>query len=111
MDLSNLSLQELRSLENQLKSEIKRRENEDMARAREQILAIAHSVGIPLKDLIGAKAGRGGAATATGAPRAAVAVRFRHPADPSLQWTGRGRQPKWVVEWLAGGQSMDDLRV
>ncbi|WP_338849983.1 H-NS histone family protein [Massilia sp. W12] len=113
MDLSNLSLQDLRSLETQLKTEIKRREHEDMARAREQILAIAHSVGIPLKDLIGAGGARGrGAATAaaTGV-RSAVPVRYRHPENASLQWTGRGRQPKWVVEWVASGQSMDALRV
>ena len=68
MDLSNLGLAELRALEVQLKVEIKRRENQDMAQAREKIMAIAHSVGIPLKDLIAASgraastgAGRGGA--------------------------------------------------
>ncbi len=108
MDLSTLSLNDLRSLEVQLKGEIKRREGEDLARAREQILAIAQSVGIPLKDLIGT-AGRGTGRGGAGIPRGTVAVRYRHPADASLQWTGRGRQPKWIVEWLASGQTMDAL--
>ncbi|MBA4095048.1 MAG: histidinol phosphate phosphatase, partial [Candidatus Accumulibacter sp.] len=26
-------------------------------------------------------------------------------------WTGRGRQPKWVKEWVEGGKSLDKLRV
>ncbi|MBI3229088.1 MAG: H-NS histone family protein [Burkholderiales bacterium] len=110
MELSNLSLSELRALEVQLKGEIKRREGEDLARAREQILSIAQSVGIPLKDLIAAS-GRGTGRGGAGIPRGAVAVRYRHPQDASLQWTGRGRQPKWIVEWLASGQTMDALRI
>ena len=104
MDLSGLTVAELRALEVQLKGEIKRREHEDQAKAREQILAIANSVGIPLKDLIGAP-------TAVRARSGSVAVRFRHPSNPSLQWTGRGRQPKWVAEWQQEHQSLDGLRV
>ena len=111
MDLSNLSLNDLRSLEQQLKVEIKRREHEDMARAREQILAIAHSVGIPLKDLIGAGVRGPKVAGSVGAPRGTVAVRYRHPENSALAWTGRGRQPKWIVQWVAEGQSLDALRV
>jgi len=40
-----------------------------------------------------------------------VAVRFRHPDNETQQWTGRGRQPKWVKEWVEGGKSLDKLRV
>jgi DNA-binding protein H-NS len=105
MDLSGLSMVELRVLDVQLKGEIKRREQEDMIKAREQIMAIANSVGIPLKDLLGI----------TAAPMriksGAVAVRYRHPMNPSLQWTGRGRQPKWVAAWEAEHKSLDGLRV
>jgi DNA-binding protein H-NS len=103
MDLSGLSVAELRALEVQLKSEIKRREHEEMAKAREQILAIANSVGMPLKDLMGAAPVR--------ARSGSVAVRYRHPSNASLQWTGRGRQPKWVAEWQQEHQSLDGLRV
>jgi DNA-binding protein H-NS len=109
MDLSNLSLGDLRNLQDQIKQEMKKREHQEVQKAREQILAIAQSVGLPLKDLIntsgrGAKAEK---ASGTGS----VAVRFRNPADASQQWTGRGRQPKWVKEWVEGGKSIDQLRV
>ena len=96
MDLSNMSVGDLRNLQEQIKQEIQK--------AREQILAIAQSVGVPLKDLI-ASGGRGSSKGNT------VAVRYRHPDNASQQWTGRGRQPKWVKEWVEGGQSLDKLRV
>jgi DNA-binding protein H-NS len=107
MDLSGLLLTDLRALQEQVKQEIKKREHDDVIKAREQILAIAQSVGIPLKELMGGP----GRAAKSGAAVAKVAVRYRHPADASLQWTGRGRQPKWVQEWVASGQALDALKV
>lgn len=40
-----------------------------------------------------------------------TAVRYRHPSDSSLTWTGRGRKPAWVQNWLDNGGSLDDLDV
>jgi DNA-binding protein H-NS len=101
MDLSKLSASDLRDLQEQLAQELSKREHEEVNKAREQILAIAHSVGIPLKDLI------------TSSPRARQrkgVTRYRHPANASLQWSGRGRQPRWIKEWLASGHPLDGLR-
>jgi DNA-binding protein H-NS len=102
MDLSNMSVGDLRNLQDKIKQEMKKREHQEVAKAREQILAIAQSVGVPLKDLIG---------TGIRAKTGTVAVRYRHPDNASQQWTGRGRQPKWVKEWVDGGKSIDKLRV
>jgi DNA-binding protein H-NS len=103
MDLSRLTLSDLRSLQEQATQEIKVREQQELAKAREQIIAIAQSVGMPLKDLFSNEVRVreiNGSATA----------RFRHPANKSLRWSGRGRQPKWVREWVASGQPLDALR-
>ncbi len=105
MDLSNMSVADLRNLQEQIKQEMKKRETQDLQKAREQILAIAQSVGVPLKDLL-ATGGRGNSSKGN-----TVAVRYRHPDNASQQWTGRGRQPKWVKEWVEGGKSLDKLRV
>jgi DNA-binding protein H-NS len=102
MELSKMSLGDLRNLQDAIKQEMKRREHQEVAKAREQILAIAQSVGVPLKDLI--SVGRG---SKTGT----VPVRYRHPDHSTQQWTGRGRQPKWVKEWVDSGKTMDALRV
>jgi DNA-binding protein H-NS len=109
MDLSNMSLGDLRNLQEQIKQEMKQREQQDLQKAREQIMAIAQSVGVPLKDLI-ATSGRGAKAGGKSGS-GSVAVRFRNPDNESQQWTGRGRQPKWVKEWVEGGKSLDKLRV
>ena len=101
MDLSNMSLGDLRNLQDQIKQEMKKREQQEVAKAREQIMAIAQSVGVPLKDLLTTNRGKG----------STVAVRFRHTDNASQQWTGRGRQPKWVKDWVQSGKSMDKLRV
>jgi len=52
MDLSNMSVGDLRNLQEQIKQEMKKREVQEVQKAREQILAIAQSVGVPLKDLL-----------------------------------------------------------
>jgi len=106
MNLSDLSVTELRALQEQVQKEIKTREQEELVKARQQILAIAQSAGISLKELLGTQS-----QVKDRAAKAKVAVRYRHPADASLQWTGRGRQPKWVQEWISSGRFVDELRV
>lgn len=102
MDLSNMSIGDLRNLQDKIKQEMKNREQSEMAKAREQILAIAQSVGKPLQELMSA-----GTRKKTGT----VPPRYRHPDNAAQQWTGRGRQPKWVKEWVDGGKSIDLLRI
>ena len=106
MDLSGLTVAELRMLQEQVKQALKDREHHEQVKAREQILAIAHSAGISLQDLLGTQS-----RSKNTVSKAKVAVRYRHPSDASLQWTGRGRQPKWVQDWVASGQSLDAIRV
>lgn len=38
-------------------------------------------------------------------------VRYRNPDQPSQAWTGRGKPPRWVTEWVEGGKSLEALRV
>jgi DNA-binding protein H-NS len=111
MDLSKLSIGELRALQDQLEQELKLREQDEIIKAREQIIAIAQSVGIPLKDLVGGQIRSKAGAERKGKVKQQAAVRYRHPSDTSLQWTGRGRQPGWVKDWIGSGRSIDVLRV
>ena len=102
MNLSILTMAELRNLAEKVQQEVSHRERDDLNKAREQIMAIAQQAGIPLKQLIldGLQ------------PRAGkVAVQYRNPDNASEQWTGRGRQPLWVRHWVESGKSIDLLRV
>ena len=102
MDLSKLSMSELKDLLQQAAKEEKSREKSEMESARNEIYAIAHRMGLPLKDLIGT-----GIRKTTGK----VAVQYQYPTDSSQEWTGRGRQPRWIKAWLETGKSLDALRV
>lgn len=104
IDLSQHTLADLRKLQEQVKEEMKSREAQEIQRAREQILAIAQGVGLPLEALL-AKGVKGIKKPGS------VAVRFQHPENESQKWTGRGRQPKWVKEWVDSGKELDKLLV
>lgn len=49
--------------------------------------------------------------TATKKTRKKVAPKYANPEDKSMKWTGRGRQPLWVVAALKSGKTMDDLKI
>lgn len=38
-------------------------------------------------------------------------VAYRHPGDPGMAWTGRGKPPRWITEWIESGKSLDALRL
>jgi DNA-binding protein H-NS/nucleoside phosphorylase len=37
--------------------------------------------------------------------------KYAKPGDPSMTWSGKGRQPHWVKEHLASGGSINDLAI
>ncbi|WP_254431942.1 H-NS histone family protein [Azonexus fungiphilus] len=105
MDLSTLSLVELRELQEKIPAELKRRESAEKANVLNEVRAFAKARGFAIEDLIGketkVKVASGGK----------VKVKYRHPQNAELEWTGRGRKPKWVEAWLAEGASLDALLV
>lgn len=104
MDLSTLTIAQLRDLQQQIPVELKRREAQDKANILNEVRAFAKARGFALEELVGKEA-------KIKAPTGKVKVKYRHPENATLEWTGRGRQPKWVAEWLANGGTMDLLTV
>ena len=37
-------------------------------------------------------------------------IPYRHPDNADLCWTGRGRKPKWVENWITQGGTLEDLK-
>ena len=106
MDLSGLSLAELRNLQQQIPAEMKRREAQEKVDALNELRALAKAKGFSLEELMG-KEDKAPKVRSGGV----VKVKYRHPSDGSLEWTGRGRRPKWVEAWVAGGGSLDGLAI
>jgi DNA-binding protein H-NS len=44
-------------------------------------------------------------------PYPKVEPKYRNPTNPSETWAGRGKTPRWVVELLATGASLDEFRI
>nr|WED69767.1 H-NS histone family protein [Pectobacterium colocasium] len=38
-----------------------------------------------------------------------MAPKYAHPDNPSLTWSGRGKQPNWFKEALAAGKTQAQL--
>jgi DNA-binding protein H-NS len=105
MDLSTLSVIQLRELQQQIPAELKRREAQDKINILNEVRAFAKARGYAIEDLIG-KETKVKAVTGN-----KVKVKYRHPENVDLEWTGRGRKPKWVEAWVANGGSLDNLLV
>ena len=101
MQLDSLSYVELVQLKTDVEAEIARREQEEKAKARKQILEIARNFGLSVEDVLSKPA----------ATRKPVEAKYRHPEDASLTWTGRGRKPVWVVEQLGAGKTLEQLAI
>ena len=44
-------------------------------------------------------------------PYPKVKPKFRNPNRPYETWSGRGKQPRWLVKLLAAGKQLDDFRI
>jgi len=70
----------------------------------EEVKAKIKSYGLTAKDL-----GFGKAEKSTDDKRSQpVAIKYKQGENT---WTGRGRQPKWVVEYLGNGGKLEDITV
>ena len=89
--LEKMSVKELRDLKSRIDTAITQRQSKDRAELKQKMMALAEEAGLSLDDVIGGSrrgSGRGG--------KGSVAVKYRHPDDASLTWTGRGRRPRWL---------------
>jgi len=101
-DLKALSLDELKKMQKDVAKAISTFEDRQKAEARAKVEAFARDLGYSLAELVG---------TETKSSRAPAAAKYRHPENPALTWSGRGRKPKWFVDALAAGKTARDLAI
>jgi len=108
IDLSKLSIEELETLVKDAQAEITARREAERERVLSQMRELAASLGLTLEDVVRMERAKG---AGKGAAAATVAPKYRHPSDPNLTWSGRGKRPAWIAEALAAGKSLEDLAV
>jgi len=102
IDLSKLSFEELQTLAQDVEAELVSRRAAEKERVLQQMKELAGSIGMTVEEILGReKGGR--------APKGEA--KYRHPENPDLTWSGRGKRPAWVTEALNAGKSLDDLAV
>lgn len=102
IDLMKLSLGELKALQKAVDKAIKSFEDRRRKEALEAVQAAARESGYSLAELTGG---------ATKKPGKRRPAKYRHPENPELTWSGRGRRPKWYKELIEAGTAEEDLRV
>ncbi|WP_079432815.1 H-NS family nucleoid-associated regulatory protein [Zoogloea sp. LCSB751] len=119
MDISSLSLAELRRLQTKVETEIRRRSDTAKKDLLKRMQKLAAEHGMSLTEVIGQesteKAAPAPKKTAAkpakkAAAKPASVIKFRHPENAAIGWTGHGRKPQWVIDWLAQGKPLDELR-
>jgi DNA-binding protein H-NS len=105
MDLTKLSISELRELDSQITVEIAEGDRRRKAEAMQQIHAVAAALGVPLESLLAPK----GKVERQPGQRAKTQG-YRDPANPSNVWGGAGPRPAWMKAALAAGVPLDQLR-
>lgn len=101
IDLASLSLKELRQLHKDVEAAIADFKDREKRKAIAEVEAFARERGVNPAELASFLGRRGKASV--GAPK------YANPDDPGQTWTGRGRKPRWMIEALAAGKSLDDM--
>lgn len=103
--LEKMSLAELKDLRVRLDQAIVAAEASEKEALRQEFAALATRRGLTISDVLGTEKGRGGRKGTV------VPIKYRNPQDPTQTWSGRGRQPIWLVEAIKKGRKRESFLV
>ena len=101
MNLNELSLKELKQLQQDVSKAISSYELRHKQAALLELEAKAKEFGFALDELFSIAPMR--------KKRQAAKAKYRHPENAELTWSGRGRKPKWISDALEAGKELSDL--
>jgi DNA-binding protein H-NS len=105
VNLAGFSTQELRQLARDVEQELNRRRVEDRKTALRGIKELAASYGFTVEEVL--RLGM----TKRRRSSAPAKAKYQNPDNPEQTWAGRGRKPRWLVELLAQGKTLEELEV
>ena len=122
MDLSSYTLSDLRELLTRIEAEIHHRTDTPQRATRKKTPKQAQKLPVPHEvmpdDALAAPTTQVTSKTTDAESNAPPAVKkdkppsvikYRNPAKPEQGWSGHGRRPQWVLDWLAQGKPIEDL--
>ena len=103
IDLRASSVDELKQLARGIEEEMARRQEEDKERIFQDAQEMAERYGVSVETFLN-PAEKGGR-------KEKAPVKYRNPTNPHQTWTGKGRQPTWVKEVVAGGATLEEMEI
>ena len=105
IDLKSMTRKELEKLNADVEKELARTIEREKKAALAAAQQAAREYGFTLDDVTGVqKTVRSNKLRKAASKKTAGAPKYQHPEKPSLTWTGKGRQPKWIKEAEAAGR-------
>ena len=105
-DISDLSVEDLKRLQAEAEALIASKKDQAIEVAYNQIIAIAENVGYSVEELLEL-----GEQKRKKTTRKAVEPRYRNKNNAEETWTGRGKQPRWLVAELEKGAKLEDFLI
>lgn len=103
INVDKLSLKDLMELDLKVQKAIVTAKERERTQLKSKIEKMAADSGFSVSDLF--NSGRGSTKGRTVAPK------YVNPDNASETWTGRGRKPKWLVEKLNKGASIEKFLI
>ncbi|MCV6598311.1 MAG: H-NS histone family protein [Mangrovicoccus sp.] len=100
--LDELSLDELQQLQKAVGKAIETLDERRRKEALASVEAKAREMGFSLAELT---------ESLKRSKRSARPARYRHPENPDLTWSGRGRHPAWVKDAIENGANLEDFEI
>lgn len=92
IDLGQYSNEQLHELLSLINTELETREAQKKKEAVDKVKAIAESIGLSPRELIGMVTGEKRAGRGAG-----KRYKYQNPARPRQKWSGEGSKPEWFV--------------
>jgi len=102
IDLNELNLEELIFLHSELPKYINKAKKAEKLALKEQMEAMAAEAGFSLDEIVNNKN-----KTQIGF----VKAKYRNPDDFNETWSGRGKKPKWVQDFIGDKGKLEDLLI
>jgi len=110
IDFSSYSAEELARISELAERQVQAKKEEQIVELRRRAEELARSMGVSVNEVVEMMGARGGVSVARKSPGRAK-IKYRHPHNSDLTWTGRGHRPRWLSEALEQGSRLEDFMV
>lgn len=94
--IHTLDMTYLQELQSVIIDAMKKKKGQAIRESVSEVQKIAARIGMSVEELLKISKSAKSGPVLNPAPQ-----KYRHPDNPSLQWTGRGHTPQWIKDWSA----------